>query len=69
MPAILFLKSFSDELTGVTLTGKIKKMIKDQSVIITKSDKEEERLGAGERAGTGRRDPEPANTLRATFSN
>lgn len=53
----------------MTLTGKIKQMIKDQSVIIIKSDKEEERLGAGERAGTGRRDPVPANTLRATFSN
>lgn len=26
-------------------------------------------MGAGERAGSGRRDPEPADTFKATFSN
>lgn len=34
-PALPSLVSFPDELKGVTLTGKRKKMIKDQGVIIT----------------------------------
>lgn len=51
----------------MTVTEKTKRMIKDQGVIITWIDKEEERLGWG--AGQERRDSEPVNTFRAAYSN
>jgi hypothetical protein len=67
---ILSLSPFSDELKGVALTKKIKRMINYQGIIIIYTDKEEERCGGGGWGGRQRGGKILSiNTLRATFSN